>query len=220
MPFCFKCIKTSQGMTSSRKLLVLLLILWPAIVHGITSIPGDSTKKKTHWKVTEKGLLTGYGIGINQFSLPEGNYSPLFLMGQLGVQFPSLLGRIHSPGPVSLFFEPQFNLVLLRSPASVQSRYELGIGVGIQQVFNLSERVKPFIRLVVGPHYISTHSALQHTGFILSDNAAAGFYYYFSRTFALQAQFRARHMSNANLQLPNHGINTSNFMIGFSRFLY
>lgn len=192
------------------------------VINSASDTTGDSSRHVhsrpgPHWKFTEKGFLTGYGFGINRLSLPEGSYSPLFFMGQLGIQ---LNGHAKNPaGPVSLMFEPQFNIIQLRNPGSVKTEFEGGIGVGLQQVFNLDTRFKPFIRVVVGPHYISTHTVLQHTGFLFSDNVAAGFYYFFTSRLALQAQFRARHMSNANLMLPNHGINSSNFLGGLSWFL-
>ena len=173
-------------------------------------------RKKKLFSVTERGFLLGYGYGINQLNIPEGVYSPVFFVGQFGIQ----LGKSGLlPGAVSLVIEPQFNFVLIRSGIHNQKKFEGGIGIGLQQIFNLTPKFKPFLRLIVGPHYISTHTSLQHTGFLFSDNAAAGFYYFLSDKIALQAQFRARHMSNANLVLPNHGINTSNFLVGISWFL-
>lgn len=214
--------------------LALLISFCPAGLvkaegHGIKDSSGgaklrpsavnDSNRTKRHWVIAEKGFLTGYGFGINQQSVPEGSYSPIFLMGQFGIPFPRLGTGAHSPGPVSLIFEPQFNIVLLRGAASTRTTYEGGIGIGLQQVFTLSTHFRPFIRIVAGPHYFSAHTTLQHRGFLFSDNVAAGFYYYLTPRLALQAQFRARHMSNANLLLPNHGINTSNFLGGLSWFI-
>ena len=226
MPFCFK-----REIVRCHILTVLPIMV---IVTGLIFNPGQvraeranslnytgrtdtiGIRKNKHVHFTEKGCIIGYGYGINQLNIPEGVYSPVFFVGQFGIQ----LGKNGLlPGAVSLIIEPQFNFVLIRSGIHNDKKFEGGIGIGLQQVFNLTPRFKPFMRLIVGPHYINTHTSLQHTGFLFSDNAAAGFYYFLTDKIALQAQFRARHMSNANLVLPNHGINTSNFLAGISWFL-
>ena len=226
MPFCFKSgIFNSYRLTRIPILLVLVCcILTPVQTRAENRIrenyPGKpdtmGIRKKKYFHFTERGLLFGYGYGINQLNIPEGVYCPIFFVGQFGIQ----LGKSGLlPGTVSLIIEPQFNIVILRSGIHTDKKFEGGIGVGLQQVFNLTPKFKPFLRLVVGPHYINTHTSLQHTGFLFSDNAVAGFYYFLTDKIALQAQFRARHLSNANLALPNHGINTSNFLAGISWFL-
>lgn len=227
MPFYFKTGKPDRLVDLYR---VIALVIFSLVLPGGVNAAirsGDSlfnktdssAKKKAHFRITQRGILTGYGYGINKLNLPEGVYSPLFLMGQIGIELGHNTGSSQLSGPISLIIEPQFNLVLLRTGSHIDKKYEAGLGIGLQEVFNLTPRFKPFIGLAVGPHFISVHTSLQHTGFIFSDNAIAGFYYFFTKKIALQAQFRARHMSNANLVLPNHGINTSNFLAGLNWFL-
>jgi hypothetical protein len=69
-----------------------------------------------------------------------------------------------------------------------------------------------------GPHYISAHLDRQATGFIFSDNLAIGALTRLNRKqLFLNLQFRIRHISNANLKLPNRGVNSYNFFIGLSK---
>ena len=49
-------------------------------------------QKKVHkqWdniRIKESGFLLGAGYGLDTFNLPEGNYTPLFCIARLGIDF-------------------------------------------------------------------------------------------------------------------------------------
>jgi len=176
---------------------------------------------KTHsWSVLERGFVIGYGYGVNGENLPEGIYSPLFFMGKLAVDFPKYNGNLNKHSRVALVFEPQINLVFLRDRGPNTLQYELGLGIGIQYRYLWTEKISFFTNLLVGPQYFSTKTIRQTTGLIFSDNLGAGSTYTFKNHWAISAEFRIRHMSNANIVLPNSGINTNNFLFGISHFLH
>ncbi len=179
----------------------------------------QNTRKKKNWEIIEKGISVGYGYGINNNNLPEGSYSPIFFIRTLAVDFPHINDRLPPRVKISIIFEPQANLVLLRKPDSTKVEFELGIGVGIQNRFLITKKISTFYHLIVGPQYFSTSTIRQTKGLIFSDNLGLGFSYLIDPHWMISSEFRIRHMSNANIVQPNYGINTNNFLLNFSRVI-
>jgi len=180
----------------------------------------SSYKKKMHtWSIYEKGFSLGYGYGVNGENLPEGIYSPLFFIRKIAIDFPVLNNRLEKHSKITLVFEPQINLVILRDRGPNRLEFELGLGIGIQYRYQIIKSLSAFTNLIVGPQYFTTHTLRQTTGLIFSDNLGAGITYLHQNHWALSGEFRIRHMSNANIVLPNYGINTNNILFSISRFL-
>ncbi|MEN8139138.1 MAG: acyloxyacyl hydrolase [Bacteroidota bacterium] len=66
----------------------------------------------------------------------------------------------------------------------------------------------------VGPMYSNTGSERLKEGFAFSDIFAIGFSYNI-KSFLIDLRFSIRHVSNADLQWPNIGHNSSNLEFGF-----
>jgi hypothetical protein len=164
---------------------------------------------------SEKGGIIGYGYGVSHLNIPEGKYTPLFFMGHFGIDLLKAK-KTAMPQRFTLFFEPQVNPVILQRPGANGHSMEFGANVGVQHMYPVSRNFYLYILISTGPHFITVHTGQQARGFIFSDNMGAGTYFYISKNLALNTGFRIRHMSNANLEMPNHGINTMNFFIGIS----
>jgi lipid A 3-O-deacylase len=159
---------------------------------------------------TEMGFITGFGSG----NIPEGTYQPILLIGHFGVDMKRYFqGLKDHRGTLSVFLEPQFNPVF-----SPQTDFELGIGVGIQYMYPVMDKLSIYVLGSVGPHYISVVTRQQANGFIFADTVGAGLYYYLTKDSAVNVGYRLRHISNANLAEPNMGINTNFGVIGYSVF--
>jgi lipid A 3-O-deacylase len=159
---------------------------------------------------TEMGFITGFGSS----NIPEGSYRPILLIGHFGVDLKRYFsGLKNHSGTLSFFLEPQFNPVF-----SPQTDFELGIGVGLQYMYPLADKLSIYVLGSVGTHYISVVTIQQASGFIFSDVIGAGLYYYLTKKSAINAGYRLRHISNANLAEPNLGINTNFGVIGYSVF--
>jgi hypothetical protein len=159
---------------------------------------------------TEMGFITGFGSG----NIPEGTYQPILLIGHFGVDMKRYFqGLKDHRGTVSVFLEPQFNPVF-----SPQTDFELGIGVGIQYMYPVMDKLSIYVLGSVGPHYISVVTIQQANGFIFADTVGAGFYYYLTKDSAINVGYRLRHISNANCSSPNFGINTNFGVLGYSVF--
>lgn len=182
-----------------------------------------SSKEKFTLKglYSEYGFITGFGYGINTQNTPEGIYRPIYFMGHFGIDLLKKSTDVQlKKGFLTLYSEPQFNVVLLTNGKNVsQTEYEFGINSGLKFMYPIYKNFYVYISGGTGPHFITANTSRQHTGFIFSDNFGTGLYIFTSNQLAIHLGFRLRHMSNINLFYPNEGINTYNYHIGFSYIL-
>ncbi|MEW6102027.1 MAG: acyloxyacyl hydrolase [Candidatus Omnitrophota bacterium] len=75
-------------------------------------------------------------------------------------------------------------------------------------------KFQPYIQGGAGLIYITQQTREQATQFNFSDQAGAGIHYFFSKSTALSFQYRFRHISNSDIELPNKGINSNLWLIG------
>ena len=146
------------------------------------------------------------GIPIVQEKLPENySYNPLFITARFPV-FSKAEKRLQ------FYTEPQFAITF--PPEEIPTAFEFGANLGIQ--FDLWKSERQMIRLAggVGPHYISLETAIQHQGFLFSDNIEIGYYQHLQKNWGFQIKGRFRHLSNANLWKPNKGLDNFFVMLG------
>ena len=159
---------------------------------------------------SELGFYSGAGYG----QVTEGAYVPIFFILHMGTDlkrwFPSL--EKHR-GKLSLFFEPQVN-----PSGQPKQNVELGIGVGLKYAYPIGDVFSVYILGSVGPHYITLNTEDQAQGFLFADTIGGGVSVTISPGAALNIEYRFRHLSNAGLRLPNHGIENSIGLIGFTLF--
>lgn len=93
--------------------------------------------------------------------------------------------------------------------------YEWGINGGfmfrwkfMQDVLNL------YLLISTGPHYVSHTPERQSTGYIFSDNFFAGIQFQLTNGWYIDFRPGFRHISNANLQKPNGGVNSVIYNLG------
>lgn len=91
------------------------------------------------------------------------------------------------------------------------NEYVLNVGVVYRRYLNLNSSV--FATLNSGPMYIDTETERLKKGFAFSDILSVG-YNYRLKNLSFDAKCMIRHASNANLQMPNYGLNSVGFEIG------
>lgn len=151
------------------------------------------------------GLMVGFG---NQGKLPvEYRYEVLLLQFQYQKE---LLPKAEAWG-LALVLQPQYNLTTLRKVDAVptlSNGFELGLNVGLLVHKSiLSDFLRVYILVSVGPHYVSDTPQRQAAGFIFSDNLFVGSNIKLYKRSYLDLRFGFRHISNAGLKRPNAGIN-------------
>ena len=159
---------------------------------------------------TEWGFYSGAGYG----RVEEGPYVPIFFIFHLGMDtkrwLPSLQGH---RGMLSLFFEPQVN-----PSGTPKQNVEFGIGVGVKYSYPVNDTFSVYALGSVGPHYTTLNTNDQFQGFLFADTIGVGLNVFISPGRAITFEYRYRHLSNASINVPNHGINNNIGLIGFTLF--
>lgn len=187
---------------------VLLLTAIPC-TGAAAAEEGDGKRAGTSW-FTEAGFIGGYGDA----SLDEGVYRTLLMMGHLAKDITHFIPVLKTHrGTLSLFLEPQFNYVL--KPAG---EIEFGLGIGFQYAYPVTERISPYILVVTGPQLISIDSSTQANGLNFASALGIGIYLSLTKDLALNLGYRHRHVSNAELNKPNEGIDSEIGILGLSYF--
>jgi hypothetical protein len=180
----------------------LLILILSTLFYSASKAQDSSFRFKT------AGGIVGYGHEVNL----DTRYNPIFFAGDFSWQF----GKTKKKNFLAFYLEPQFNLVVTVKPLDI----EFGTNIGLRYYQQLSPTFYLYQMLGSGPHFITADLPRQAKGFIFSDNLAVGFFKELSRKKALflNVQFRVRHISNAELKMPNAGVNTLNVLVGLSRF--
>lgn len=167
--------------------------------------------RRPSFPVSESGVVIGYGSS----NIAEGKYRPLLMMWHIGFKLKEIPsgqvgGRNHT---ISFYLEPQINPAF--SPAT---NVEFGVGIGLKYMHHMTDRLSAYIMASVGPHWITLQTNTQANGFVFSDMIGVGLSIFVTDRSALNLEFRARHLSNADLAEPNGGINSCFGAIGYSVF--
>ncbi len=120
-------------------------------------------------------------------------------------------------------FRPKGTTEFLIEPfTSYLSSPEQGMEAGFILAFKydwpLTERFHPYIWNGGGVMYDSPHLRGQSTQWNFTPQMGGGFSYFLDKNRALNVEYRYRHFSNANLHLPNDGVNEGFITAGISWF--
>jgi lipid A 3-O-deacylase len=196
--------------------LILFLIFFIPPLSSLKAQDSAGVKKS---RFIEKGFLTGAGYGLGTYNIPEGKYIPVFFIGHFGMDLTANKNIKKDKGIFTMYFEPQVNAVFIKTKELTKSELEFGINVGFKHMYPICKNIYSYILIGSGPHFFTTATTRQARGFLFSDNFGGGFYFFAGKKLAINLGFRLRHMSNANTRVPNHGINTYNYLIGISKII-
>ncbi len=197
-----------MGGKTFRRFAVLfasLMILLPS-----RTVFATDDKPQPYTFFTEWGAYTGFGYA----DCVQGPNTPFFFIFHMGKDlqrwFPSLQGH---KGTLSLFLEPNIN-----PSGTPRLNVDLGLGVGLKYSYPVNDKYSVYILGSVGPHYMSLETQDQAQGFLFADTAGVGLAFQYSPGYAVNFEYRLRHLSNAETRLPNYGIEYHIGLIGFTLF--
>jgi len=96
---------------------------------------------------------------------------------------------------------------------------EAGVNLAILMLrYDRGQPLVPFIEGGVGVLYSGLRERGLGTHFLFSLPVGAGLEWFFTRTTALSAMYRFRHISNAGISSHNTGLNADFFMLGLTYF--
>lgn len=90
---------------------------------------------------------------------------------------------------------------------------EYVLNLGLIYRYNLTSKSNIYTYLNAGPMYIDTDTERLKKGFAFSDIFSLGYNYRMNHI-SFDAKMLVRHVSNANLQVPNLGLNSIGFEFG------
>jgi hypothetical protein len=183
------------------------------------SIPGAVAQEEEErqdgkaFELFEWGAAFGYGF-VNE-DIPEGNYGPFLLMGQIEFH---IHRKNYEPGGMHHFLiyaEPQVNPVLIDGGIK---EWEAGCNIGAKYFIRIRERNGFYIHGGSGPHYISMDSPEhQAGGYVFANNFGTGYQRLLKRDVHITVAYRFRHISNLDLKQPNLGFDNHFLSVGFKK---
>jgi hypothetical protein len=207
----------------SLKLKLTMLLEWKlyifvlaAVVMVMISSPlalAEETESglQSKFSLTESTMIAGFGNG----GFTEGSYEHIVLIWHLGFDLKRVFSRLEdNRGILTFIMEPKINPVI--SPA--EKDVEFGISFGLKYRYPLTQKLAGYVLGSAGPHYITVKSTDQANGFIFFNTVGAGFSFFLTEKTALSLEYRFRHISNADTQEPNVGIESHIGAIGYSVF--
>ncbi len=157
----------------------------------------------------------GFQLGYGSHHLLNINYDYRVTFFQFQY-FRSLVRK--SKWGLDVVVQPQFNLMRYRfstAEPALKNGIEYGLNAGALIRYNLNEgKQSLFLSISAGPHYVSGAPRRQSSGFIFSDNLFIGLQTRLKANLYADIRVGGRHISNANLETPNGGVNTLFFSAG------
>jgi len=162
-----------------------------------------------------KNKAWGLQIGIPHWTttLPEGRkYIPYQLLGYFSLHNFSKKKKNN----FWLYLEPQW--VLVNYDTDQPFDLEFGANLGLKYEFNFGKTTLLTAAIGSGPHVITAETTDQSRGFIFSDNIEVGIRQLMKKSdWEVHLKWRWRHISNANLNPPNDGIDTFLIVLGVAK---
>lgn len=166
----------------------------------------------------EKGVLeldvsAGVGYGMAVFGTEEHHHWALG-MTELGWMMTDKICTNH-------WWRGNFEFLIdLFGGAQFQpdTAYFVGMGPELRYNFRTGTRWVPFALIGVGITGTNIRDGDLSTTFEFNLQCGAGVHYFISDGVALTGQYRLIHISNAGLDTPNQGVNSSTFLLGISWF--
>lgn len=174
---------------------------------------GQPVQKGHSSRLSAVEFLTGFGTG----KLSEkGNYQvvPLYVDFDFRLSKPQVEGA--DAAPVSFYFVVEPFISYVPSP---DNNAEIGNNFLIKACFFPdTSRFRPYLKAGIGGIFITQHIREQGTQLNFNENACLGFHYFFKKNVALTAEYRYRHLSNADTKRPNRGMDANFGLAGISYF--
>jgi hypothetical protein len=173
------------------------------------ALAGEGKQKQKSLKGVE--FFTGFGWGKLH---NKDNYNLYPLAVDFDFDLKPLAQKLKF-NPKSLL---QFQIEPFIAPvSSPNSNVEIGTSFFFKMgILPETSKFQPFIKAGVGLDYMTQHTREQADQFNFISTACIGMHYFLKKNVALTLEGRYRHLSNASVGHPNHGVNTAFVLAGVS----
>jgi len=180
----------------------------------LTSSVWGEDLSKDHFQTGTFEVGISVGAGIGHKILNDTAHGLALSAIDFGRTFTDLVGRDH-------WYQGNWELVgeiFAGAQYSPDVAYVAGGAALLRYNFETHSRWTPFINIGAGAAATNIRDGDLSTKFEFTLQGGVGAHYFLTRDLALTGQYRYVHLSNAGIQYPNLGVNTSMFYIGATWF--
>ena len=190
-------------------LVISALILFPEASFAETDAGIAAHEERSQQiRFNELALLSGYGWGELK---GNDNLEIIPFSVRFGFDINELVG-MRGPSTLQLGVEPFLNTIIAPGEG-----IEAGFNIGFRYMAPVTDGISIFGEISSGPAYFSIDTVEQgDEGFNFISQFGAGLQFELTRSVALNAGYRFRHLSNAGFSDPNKGINSNMLLTGIS----
>jgi len=184
----------------------------PPAPHLPVSVWGEGIGNRFQIRTVELGFSVGAGIGHK--ILNDTRHGLALSAIDFGWTLTDLVGRDH-------WYRGNWELIGEIFGGAQYSPDTAYVGGGVALVrynFDTHSRWTPFVNLGAGAAGTNIRDGDLSTAFEFTLQAGVGAHYFLTPNLALTGQYRYVHLSNAGIEYPNLGVNTSMFYIGATWF--
>ncbi|MCG8432121.1 MAG: acyloxyacyl hydrolase [Candidatus Omnitrophica bacterium] len=199
------------------KYLPVVLISTAAIFGAVTlnsaraqeqpSLPGS--EKEHALEAVE--FLSGFGFGELR-DKDDARIYPLILDLDFDLTKPAQRIGLYPPGLLQFVLEPYF-FTYEQPDTNIETGLAFLIKIGF---LPKSSRLQPYFKAGAGLSYMTLQTHEQGDQFNFIEYGSLGAHYFIDENWAFTAEYRFRHLSNADLATPNKGINTKFIVTGLT----
>lgn len=186
-----------------------ILALWSS-VPKVNAFDPHQTFAKGAYAISVEG---GYGEQVN---LSNDTITGLDFFN-VGLRLGFFPWGIRGPGPLAGALEIGLEPLYQRFFDPVDAYYA-GLAAVTRYHFTSLGRLVPYVEIAGSAGYTDLRVREQDTNFIFLLFAGVGASYFITERTSIYAGYRYQHMSNADTNSPNRGIDSHTGVLGFSRF--
>ena len=196
-----------------KHVLAIVVISWCSTVY--TGTKASCSDLPTHVTAShEWAVLTGYGITHRGFGDTRTQVQTVDLIGRFGCFLSDEVGTgSWFQGRHELFVELPLHLVVDPKTAEMTGAYFLG-----SWKFTSLGPWLPYAFAGGGIVYTNLDLPTMGTKLNFSYQGGTGLQYLIRKDLALMAEYRYQHISNAGTGSPNEPLNSSHFLVGFTKY--
>ena len=190
-----------------KKFLLALFMLF--VMTGLAYSDSGEEESKSPGLIQGIEFLTGYSHAALSHN---GSYKVIPYIVDFDFNLKNLTKKIGFAPPSMLQFQVEPFIGQVFHPHS-------NVEVGTAFMFKAglvpeTWKLQPYVKAGVGMIYASQSIPAQSTKFNFIEYGGCGAHYFIKKNFAITIEGRIRHLSNAGIKDPNHGLNSYSGMAG------
>ena len=195
-----------------KRVLLLTCIFTILMVSDVWS-GAEAEKEESHRWLRSISLVSGYGVA--PLDKNNSDYEIIPILPQFGFDIIPLAEKLHikPKGVLEFVVEPVMNVII-----NPDANAEVGCSFFLRYSRRITSRIAPYIEGGTGMIYSSLSTNEQGTKYNFITHAGLGIQFFLNKHVALTGGYRFRHLSNADMDKQNRGIDHHFGLVGISYY--